>query len=104
MASKKPAKKKKVTLTFQWEPGKDVIVAGSFNDWAIDPADKGQAKKVKKLKEDNKIQGTYSINMFLTPGDHEYKFFTGEQWHADPQAENKTPNIFGTYNSVLEIS
>ena len=96
------SKKKKITLSFQWEPGQDVFVAGSFNDWAIDTQDKSQAKKVKKLKENN--EGAYSINMFLPQGDHEYKFFTGDQWHSDPSSQQRTPNTFGTYNSVIEVS
>lgn len=102
MAKHTTIKKKKVSLSFDGEAGKTVFVAGDFNDWSIEDSSKN--KKLRKLKEDNDQSGHYTINMFLPLGKHEYKFFCEDQWYMDPLAEDKQPNIFGTYNSVLEVN
>ena len=91
-------KKKKVTLSFEAEPGLKVFVAGSFNQWSVDQ------KTAKQLKEDKQKQGFYSIAMFLPPGEHEYKFFSEGSWYSDPKAEVRKLNSFGTFNSVLSVA
>lgn len=98
MAQAKSVKRKRITLKFEGEPGLEVFVAGSFNDWVIEEKD----KKAKKLKE--KEDGQYAINLMLPLGDHQYKFYCDESWYADPKAEEQTPNIFGTYNSLLTVA
>ena len=98
--AKATLKKKKVTLNFQAETGRDVYVAGSFNNWDLD--DEAKGNKVKKLKE--KESGQYSINMFLPLGEYEYKFFCDGKWFADAQAQDQIPNGFGTFNSVLKVA
>lgn len=89
-------KKKKVTLSFEGEPGSEVKVAGSFNDWSIN-----DKKKAKVMKE--KDAGHFSINLFLPVGEHEYKFYSNGEWIVDPKADKKAPNRFGTYNAVIEV-
>ncbi len=101
MAKATTPKKKKINFSFDTESGREVLIAGSFNDWAIDPSDK--KAKVKHLKEDGKQAGHYSISMFLAPGEHEYKFYTDNEWHVDPNAEAHKQNVFGTFNSMRAL-
>ena len=97
MAKAAATKKKKITLSFEGEPGSEVKVAGSFNDWSL--SDK---KKVKVMKEAD--AGHFSINLFLPIGEHEYKFYQNGEWILDPKAEKKTLNRFGTFNAIIEVS
>ena len=92
-------KKKKITLSFETEPGSEVLIAGSFNEWNIT-----NAKKMKKLKEDAENAGSYSITMFLPDGEYEYKFYSAGKWYLDPQAPTKKLNAFGSFNNVLSVS
>ena len=97
MANEK-VKRKRVKLTYQGEPGLDIIVTGSFNQWEIN-----HPKKIKLLKENPEKPGHYEITMFLPAGLHEYKFFSGKQWFADPLAEEQRLNEHGTFNSIIEV-
>ncbi|CAM2064588.1 Glycogen-binding domain-containing protein [Sulfidibacter corallicola] len=96
MAKAAVAKKKKVTLSFDGEPGVEVKVAGSFNEWSLD-----DKKKSKVMKEDK--AGHYSINLFLPLGEHEYKFYSNGEWILDPKVEVKKLNRFGTFNGVITV-
>lgn len=93
-------KKKKVTLNLDAEPGKTIYVAGDFNDWIVDDP---KSKKVRLLKE-GKSEGSYTINMFLSTGEHEYKFYSENEWFVDPKAEVNKQNPYGTFNSIIEVS
>jgi len=99
MAKTASVKKKRVSLAFDAEPGKNVFVAGDFNEWTV-----GDDKKAKKMKEKKDQAGHYSIQMYLPVGDHEYKFFCEGEWHPDPAAENHKWNAFGTRNSVMAVA
>ena len=101
MAKKTSTKKKKVTLRYHGESGREVLVAGSFNDWTLEEAGKGS--KVKQLKEDDKT-GSYTINMFLPLGTYEYKFYCEGRWFVDNNAEEQIPNGLGSFNSVLKVA
>lgn len=97
MAKATKVKKKKVNLTFEGTPGSEVIVAGSFNEWAV-----LDVKKAKKMKEDS--EGQFSVKMFLPIGEHEYKFYNDGKWFNDPTAEKHKQNAFGTFNSVITVA
>ena len=101
MAKQTTPKRKRITFQFDSETGREILVAGSFNNWATDAADK--KVKVKQLKEDKKQAGHYTLNMFLNPGEYEYKFFDGNEWFVDPNAEEHKQNSFGTFNSLISI-
>ncbi len=97
--AKTTVKKKRISLSFEAETGKDIFVAGDFNEWTV-----GQDKKSKKLKEDKKHQGHYKIQMYLPVGEHQYKFFCDGEWRVDPAAETFAWNRFGTRNSVVAVA
>jgi 1,4-alpha-glucan branching enzyme len=76
-----------------FSPGADrVCVAGTFNEWAPD-----------RTALTREPDGTWSIEMPLGPGRHEYRFVVDGCWTDDPRAEQYVSNAFGGVNSVLEI-
>lgn len=92
------ARKKRVTFQFQGEPGNDVFIVGSFNDWSVE-----DQNKAKKMKEDKKKEGVYSLNLYLPQGKHEYKFFSNGHWFLNPQQDRKL-NPFGSFNNVISVN
>ena len=74
-------------------PGKNVMLAGSFNDW----------QPVKKL-EDKKGEGVYRGKLMLVPGEYQYKFQVDGEWRSDAANPNFVPNEFGSINSVIIVT
>ena len=87
------ASKKRVTFELNAEPGINVPIAGSFNDWKCD----------KKTLVDKNSDGTYRCTMMLSPGTYEYKFYINDTWCVDPANPNFTQNELGTLNSVIVV-
>jgi len=84
----------KVTLTLPEEwANKEVVVAGSFNDW-----DTSSDKLEKK-------NGKWTTTLRLKP-ENEYRFkylIDGEKWENDDAADLYVPNEFGSEDSVIKI-
>lgn len=96
MAEKKllePAKRKKVTFSFQNESAKSVHVSGDFCGWDID------SYPMKKKKGEN----IWTAQVVLPKGQYEYKFLVDDQWANDPTNNQVRENSFGTYNNVLDV-
>ena len=85
--------KKQVMFKFIGDPGCEVCVAGSFNQW--DPA--------ANLLKDNPHSGVYVAKLSIPSGRHEYKFVVNGQWCADPAAPDTVPDGYGSFNSVLFV-
>lgn len=90
--AKPKLKRKRVTLAFKAEPGSEVFVAGTFNNW--NPSEK-------KMKET--ADGEFSIQLMLPSGEHEYKIISNGRWLPDPNAVGWSPNPFGSFNSVIRV-
>lgn len=87
-------KGKKVSFQVTAEPGSEVFVAGSFNNW--DPK--------QYRMSDNPVNGHCKTTLVLAPGRHEYKFVVNGDWRADPAAcAESAPNDQGTLNSVIVV-
>jgi 1,4-alpha-glucan branching enzyme len=71
----------------------EVGVGGSFNDWN---AGRHPLKK--------KPGGFWEKIVMLPPGRYEYKYMVDGRWCLDPSNSKVCDNIFGTGNSVIEIS
>jgi 1,4-alpha-glucan branching enzyme len=84
--------KKKVKFSFKAEPGKDVCVAGTFNDW--------QPGKT-KLKGNG--SGSYAVTLQLPAGRYEYKFIVDSEWCTDPRNPEAIPNDCGSMNNVIIV-
>ena len=89
---KEQRSRRAVTLEYKDAPGKEVFVAGTFNNWQPE----------RKL-EDRKGIGTYRGRLLLLPGEYQYKFLVGGEWRSDPENPNFVPNEFGSLNSVLIV-
>ena len=89
----KPAVKETVTFTIHAEKGKDVYVAGEFNNW--DPTAKKMAYKARK--------GIYEATLKLAAGTYQYKYVIDGTWCADPENAEAVANDQGTFNSVITV-
>lgn len=85
--------KKRVVFELNAEPGIEVYVAGTFNNW--DP--------VQKQLVDKNSDGNYRCTMMLAAGTYEYKFYVNNTWCVDPANPNFNQNDLGTLNSVLVV-
>ena len=85
--------KRRIRFELNAEPGSEVCVAGSFNNWA--------AATIPMRDADS--AGRYRRTMLLMPGHYEYKFVVNGTWCVDPVCENWRANDQGSLNSVLEV-
>ncbi len=103
MATKKTAKtpakkartrKRRPSTKFELHaPGaREVFLVGDFNDWDTN------AFRMRRFKD-----GTFKKSVQLKPGRYEYLFLVDGQWWTDPAHTHRTPNPFGTENSVIEV-
>lgn len=84
---------KKNTVMFRFTGGSKtgkVAVAGDFTDW--------QPKAMRKG-----MDGVFSLTLPVPPGRYEYKFVVDGDWVHDNEVTNVVKNMFGTFNSVLEV-
>jgi len=86
-------KGKQVKFQLDAEPGSQVGIAGSFNDW--DPQ--------RNPMMDNPKSGCFQATLWLPPGRHEYKFVVNGDWIVDPNSPELLPNGMGSMNSVVMV-
>ncbi len=84
---------RRVEFFLPGDPGRRVMLAGSFNDWEPELA----------VMEYDGRRGGYATILTLAPGEYEYKFVRDDEWIADDGNPNFAANDFGTLNSVLKI-
>lgn len=72
---------------------KQVLVAGSFNQWNPERTPLVAAS-----------DGRWTGHLNLGPGRHEYLFVVDGQWLPDPNARESVANPFGGRNSVLKVA
>ena len=82
-----------MTFTIHADKGKEVYLAGEFNDW--NPTAKKMAYKAKS--------GIYATSIKLAAGTYQYKFVIDGVWCADPENANSVANDQGTFNSVITV-
>lgn len=86
------APRRRINFTVEDAPGKQIAIAGTFNEWTPD-----------RQLIDKEGNGVYSCQMMLEPGTYEYKFVVDGEWRLDANNPNFAPNDFGTLNSVLIV-
>ena len=84
---------KRVQFELSVEPGKQVFVAGTFNNWN---------PEANPLME-NPEKGHYKTALHVPNGTHEYKFVVNGVWVSDPKCADWSPNEYGSMNSVLRV-
>jgi len=93
MATSTQKGRKRTTFQVVAQPGSQVSVCGTFNDW--DPA--------RYPMKDNPTNGVFKANILLPKGKHEYKFVVDGEWLTDPDCGDQAPNECGSMNSVIVV-
>ncbi len=75
------------------EPGRQVFVAGTFNNWNPDATP----------LMDQAGNGHYKGALHVPQGTHEYKFVVNGVWLSDPKCVDCVPNGYGSMNSVIHV-
>jgi 5'-AMP-activated protein kinase regulatory beta subunit len=83
---------KRVVFTVNAEPGSDVYVSGTFNNWHLS----------NKRLTDKHGTGKFALAVMLPPGEYQYKFINGV-WCVDPNCQDWVANDVGSLNSVLRV-
>lgn len=86
------AGKQRVVLRFYDFAGRDVKLAGSFNDWR---PDQGVVTRTEN--------GVVEKIVMLMPGTYQYRLIVDGVWQEDPSNPEQVPNYSGGYNSVLQV-
>jgi 1,4-alpha-glucan branching enzyme len=81
-----------VEFTFSAPKSKKVCIAGTFNDWNM---------TLMQMKKS--VDGTWKINLKLSPGRYEYNYVVDGAWARDMQCSETALNSFGTYNCVINV-
>lgn len=87
-----PAPRRAIVFEFEDAPGKEVFLAGSFNNWQMTTP-----------MSDRKSPGHYTRRVLLEPGEYQYKFVVNGEWRLDSGNPCFAPNGFGELNSLLKV-
>jgi 1,4-alpha-glucan branching enzyme len=79
-------------LEFFSPTAREVKVAGAFNDW------RPESTPLKKIKD-----GEWVVRLMLRAGEYEYRLVVDGQWIEDPEADQRSANPHGGFNSVLRV-
>lgn len=81
-----------VRFRFEVPVHQPVYLVGDFNQWneTAHPMDRAE-------------DGGWVTTLWLKPGEYEYKYRTGHEWHNDHAAHKYVPNIWGSENSVVVV-
>lgn len=85
-------KRQKVTFIFESTEACEIFLSGDFNNWS---------PKAHPMKNDG--NGKWKRTIMVFPGEYEYKFLADGKWLEDPRNDQSCLNIFGTYNSVINL-
>jgi len=85
--------KVKVEFIYVAPDAREVVLAGSFNNWD---------QKSLLMKKDRK--GNWKTVVELAPGKYEYKYIADGYWVTDAQCTELTINSFGTTNCVVRVA
>ena len=84
---------REVTFAIESPGGKEIYVAGDFNDWKIN--DESKLSRVEN--------GCWEKRVSLPHGRYRYKFVVDGEWMVDSKNQACEMNPFGSFDSVMEI-
>ena len=70
-----------------------VELASTFNNW--------NPEKTPLQKEE---EGKWKVSLDLKPGRYEYRYRVDGEWQNDQRSAQCVPNIYGTWNCVIEVN
>lgn len=82
-----------VVLRFPDYVGRDVRIAGDFNNWEPD-------QNVVSRRDGDVVEKVLS----LQPGVYQYRLVVDGQWQDDARNPDRTQNLLGGYNSLLRVA
>jgi chromosome partitioning protein len=82
-----------VKFTLKSPDARHVYVVGDFNSWTLDDNS--------RLDRRNTLEWHKSVT--LKPGKYRYKFVVDGRWIHDPDNPQREDNIFGNFDSVLNL-
>ena len=85
--------RKRVQFELSAEPGNQVFVAGTFNNW----------NPTANPLKNNPDSGHSKAVLRVPRGTHAYKFVVNGVWHTDPKCREWILNSYGSLNSVLHV-
>ncbi len=91
--AKPKTKFKKVEFSLHFPDAEGVFLAGDFNNWNVTTL---------PMKKDG--EGIWEVDVGLTPGRYEYRFWVNGVWHNDPEAHEVVENPFGSQNCVRIVT
>lgn len=87
----KGPKGKPVEFVLDVPNGWDVALAGNFNNW----------EPRAMVKEPD---GLWRVTVHLMAGTYQYKFLVDTEWRDDPKNQRRTPNEYGGFNSIIDVT
>ena len=93
MAQQKKVAGQKTTFRCRAPEARNVRLAGSFTQW------EAQAIPMKRAQD-----GTWTAQVTLAAGRHEYRFLVDGTWQNDPSCGACAPNPFGSANCVVQVA
>jgi chromosome partitioning protein len=85
-------RQQKVVLRFYGHAGKEVQLAGDFNDWMPD-----------RNVTTRLVDGVQEKILTLNPGIYQYRIIVDGEWQEDDSSLERVPNFSGGYNSLLHV-
>jgi 1,4-alpha-glucan branching enzyme len=86
--------KRRLVFEIKADPGSEVFVAGSFNDW----------QPTKHRLADKNGAGHFQRQVYVEPGPVEYKFVVNGVWQVDSNCPTWVPNAVGSLNSRVDVN
>jgi 1,4-alpha-glucan branching enzyme len=87
-----PPTVRRIAFNFSAPDARSVRLAGEFTSW------EKSAQEMGRLED-----GSWTITISLTPGQHEYRFIVDGQWADDPHCDIRKPNPFGGENCLRVV-
>ena len=84
---------RRVVLSYHHFMGRELQIAGDFNDWIPD-----------YLVETRTFNGTVQKVLKIPPGAYQYRVIIDGEWQEDPVNPVRVPNDMGGTNSVLRVT
>ena len=71
-----------------------VYICGDFNNW--------HPSSLRMVGTPE--AGLWEKRLTLQPGRYEYKYLVDGNWTHDPDASENVPNVYGSLNSIVDVS
>lgn len=85
--------RREIAFRLNLPSAREIYLVGDFNGWQIND----------DARLNRREDGSWEKTLGLAGGRHRYKYIVDGQWIADPINEDREQNIFGTFDSVINV-